>query len=116
MPIPTPIAARPRRTTMSTPRACAAAARDRRAAEMSTGSADDGTLRERARSLVQRTGSHPVVSLYLDLDPEQFPTPKARESQTTSLVDRCRELAAALPLDHEARKTLSTDIERVDAL
>ena len=59
---------------------------------MSTGAAD-GDLRERARSLLQRTGTHPVISLYLDLDPEQFPTPKARESQTTSLVDRCGELA-----------------------
>src|ERR1700761_7281499 len=95
----------------STPPECGAAVRDRRTAEMSAASVDDGALRERVRSLLQRTGTHPVISLYLDLDPEQFPTPKARDSQITSLLDRSRELAAALALDHAARKTLTADLQ-----
>src|ERR1700761_964937 len=99
----------------STPPECGAAVRDRRTAEMSAASVDDGALRERVRSLLQRTGTHPVISLYLDLDPEQFPTPKARDSQITSLLDRSRELAAALPLDHAARKALTADLERVES-
>ncbi len=42
----------------------------------------------RARRLVEHHGSHPLISLYLDLDPERFATPPARASQIHSLLDQ----------------------------
>ena len=39
------------------------------------------------RRLIARQVDHPVVSLYLDLDPERFATPPARASLIRSLLD-----------------------------
>lgn len=68
-----------------------------------------------ARALIERTGAHPVISLYLDLDPERFATAPARASQVRSLLDEARRLAEPLSLDHAARQTLERDLDRVQA-
>ena len=70
-----------------------------------------------ARRLLERTGDHPIISLYFDLDPERFATAPARASQARSLIDKARELVKGLhdTLDHDERKTLEADLERLDA-
>lgn len=73
------------------------------------------TTAQRARQLMQRTGTHPVISLYLDLDPTRFATPPARASQIRSLLDEARRLSAPLALDHDGRATLEADLGRVEA-
>lgn len=67
-----------------------------------------------ARSLIERTGTHPVISLYFDLDPEQFATAPARVSQTRSLIDEARRAAEPLSLDHDGRQALEADLTRVE--
>lgn len=39
------------------------------------------------RRLLERTGQHPVLSLYFDLDPVEFATGPARASQLRSPID-----------------------------
>lgn len=69
---------------------------------------------EEARRLVQHHGDHPVVSFYLDLDPERFATPPARTSQIESLVDRAhRELERDQGLSHDERVSLREDLKRI---
>jgi peptide chain release factor subunit 1 len=68
-----------------------------------------------ARRLIEYKPGHPVVSLYLDLDPERFATPPARASQIRSLVDRAgRDLDARDGLTHDERVSLRADIQRID--
>jgi hypothetical protein len=83
---------------------------------MSTGPTPEHPLLRQARSLMQRTGTHPVISLYFDLDPEEFATAPARAAQATSLIDEARRLAEPLPLDHQGRQTMNADLDRVQAL
>jgi hypothetical protein len=71
-----------------------------------------GPVRQ-ARELLERTGGHPVISIYADLDPERFATAEARASQFDSLVDQARRLAEPLELDHDARAALHSDLDRV---
>jgi peptide subunit release factor 1 (eRF1) len=69
-----------------------------------------------ARQMLQRTGEHPVVSLFLDLDPSQFATAPARASQVRSLIDeaeRDRRLAKD-DLTHADRSALTKDLERLE--
>jgi peptide chain release factor subunit 1 len=67
-----------------------------------------------ARRLVQHGSAHPVVSLYLDLDPERFATAPARASQIRSLIDgAARELEQDDSLGHEDLIALREDLERV---
>ncbi|HEY2770255.1 MAG TPA: Vms1/Ankzf1 family peptidyl-tRNA hydrolase [Solirubrobacteraceae bacterium] len=67
-----------------------------------------------ARRLVERRSRHPVVSLYLDLDPEEFATPPARETQVHSLIDGAKpDVEADESLDHEDKIALREDLERV---
>jgi peptide subunit release factor 1 (eRF1) len=57
-----------------------------------------------------------VISLYLDLDPEEFATPPARASQIRSLVDTAAKQIEALDgLDHEQRIGLREDLRRIDS-
>jgi peptide subunit release factor 1 (eRF1) len=67
-----------------------------------------------ARRLVEQRPSFPVVSLYLDLDPERFATGPARASQITSLIDQAaRDVEQNDGLGHDERVALREDLERV---
>lgn len=68
-----------------------------------------------ARRLIEHRTGHPVISLYLDLDPERFATAPARSAQIRSLIDQAaRELDAANGLSHEDLVTLRADLKRLD--
>ena len=68
-----------------------------------------------ARRLLEHRSGHPVISLYLDLDPERFATPPARSAQIRSLLDQAaRQLDAADGLSHEDLVTLRADLARID--
>jgi peptide chain release factor subunit 1 len=74
-----------------------------------------GVAAEPARRLIERRTGHPIISLYLDLDPERFATPPARSAQIRSLIDQAsRELDAADGLTHDELVTLRADLERID--
>ncbi|HTU94500.1 MAG TPA: Vms1/Ankzf1 family peptidyl-tRNA hydrolase [Solirubrobacteraceae bacterium] len=71
----------------------------------------------RARRMLEGTGRHPVVSLYLDLDPSRFATAPARATQVRSLIDEA-ERDGRLDRDelsHTDRTTLTADLERLEA-
>jgi peptide chain release factor subunit 1 len=73
------------------------------------------TATSTARRLAGHEASQPMVSLYLDLDPSTFATPRARRSQIRSLIDgACQEIDGDASLDHAARTALRQDIERID--
>jgi peptide chain release factor subunit 1 len=72
------------------------------------------TVAESARRLISQRPAHPVVSLYLDLDPEEFATAPARATQINSLIDGAhREVEADDSLDHEEHQALREDLERL---
>ncbi len=74
-----------------------------------------GVAADPARRLIEHRTGHPVISLYLDLDPERFATPPARSAQIRSLIDQAsRELDAASGLSHDDLVTLRADLVRVD--
>jgi hypothetical protein len=69
-----------------------------------------------ARRLLDRTGKHVVVSLYLDLDPREFATAPARATQIRSLLDEAHRAAEADDsLEHDAKLALRDDLERIEA-
>jgi peptide chain release factor subunit 1 len=71
---------------------------------------------EEIRRLIAHRGRHPVISLYLDLDPEQFPTPSARSTEIRSLVDTAgKQIEALEGLDHEDRIGLRDDLRKIDS-
>jgi peptide subunit release factor 1 (eRF1) len=71
------------------------------------------------RDLLRRlTEVHPdrgrVLSVFLNLDPAELPTPKARSSAITSVMtEATRRVEDAEGLEHDEREALKTDIERV---
>ena len=70
-----------------------------------------------ARQMLERTGEHPVISVYLDLDPSQFATAPARATQVRSLIDEA-ERDGRLDKDalsHADRSALTADLERLEA-
>jgi peptide subunit release factor 1 (eRF1) len=68
------------------------------------------------RRLIAHRGRNPVISLYLDLDPEEFATPPARASQIRSLLDTAAKQIEALDgLDHQQRIGLREDLRRIDS-
>lgn len=68
-----------------------------------------------ARRLIEHRTGHPVISLYLDLDPERFATAPARSAQIRSLIDQAaRELDSTDGLSHDELVTLRSDLQRVD--
>ena len=70
---------------------------------------------EAARRLVERRPGHPVISLYLDLDPERFATARTRASQIRSLIDEAtREVEREPGLSHAELTQLREDLERLD--
>jgi hypothetical protein len=71
---------------------------------------------QEARRLLQYSGQHRVISLYLDLDPERFATGPARASQIRSLLDEgARRLETIDGLSHEEKVALREDLKRLDA-
>jgi peptide chain release factor subunit 1 len=70
---------------------------------------------EAARRLVEERPGSPVISLYLDLDPERFATAPARASQIRSLIDEGeREVQHQGSLGHAERAQLREDLRRLD--
>lgn len=68
-----------------------------------------------AREILEHAGEHPVVSLFVDLDPSQFATAPARASQVRSLLDEA-ERDGRLSRDefsHADRSALTQDLERL---
>jgi hypothetical protein len=71
--------------------------------------------RSRLRRLAQ---VHPargrVLSVFLNLDPSQLPTPAARSSAITSVMtDAAHRVEQAEDLEHDEREALKADVERV---
>lgn len=68
-----------------------------------------------ARTLLERDGHGPVISLYFDLDPERFATAPARATQARSLIDAAhRSVRERTDLGHEQRTRLGEDIAALD--
>ncbi|MDX6598195.1 MAG: peptide chain release factor subunit 1 [Gaiellales bacterium] len=53
----------------------------------------------------------PVLSLYLDLDPAEFPTQRARRSAITALLDTAHKQIEDYESDHDGRESLRSDLE-----
>jgi peptide chain release factor subunit 1 len=70
-----------------------------------------------ARRLVAYRGREPVISLYLDLDPERFATAPARSSQVRSLLDTASKQIESekQELGHRQRIGLRADVERINS-
>jgi peptide subunit release factor 1 (eRF1) len=65
---------------------------------------------------VAHRAEHPVISLYLDLDPERFATAPARASQIRSLLDEAaREIERLDGLGHEDKLALREDLKRIES-
>jgi peptide subunit release factor 1 (eRF1) len=79
---------------------------------MQTNQLNNSKLRELA---VMRPEGARVLSLFLDLDPSEFATPPARQTEIRSLIDDAdRALREAGDLPHEARIALKHDIARAE--
>lgn len=77
------------------------------------GYADAGSeLGQRLRRLGALRPPVPVLSLYLDLDPSQFGTDRARSSAATSLLDEAHRRVEEVAADHDAKVSLRADVER----
>jgi len=70
-----------------------------------------------ARRMLEQTGEHPVVSVYLDLDPSRFATAPARATQVRSLIDEADRDGRMDKdeLSHADRTTLTADLQRLEA-
>jgi peptide chain release factor subunit 1 len=70
--------------------------------------------KEQLRQLARlRPEGHKVLSLYLNLDPSEFPTPKARSSELQSLLDTAEGGLRQDSLNHDQKMALKRDLERV---
>jgi peptide chain release factor subunit 1 len=78
----------------------------------------DALTRGRLRRLAAvRPQSGRVLSVFLNLDPSELPTPSARASAITSVVTKAaHKVEAAENLDHDERVALREDVERVREL
>jgi peptide chain release factor subunit 1 len=54
----------------------------------------------------------PVLSLYLDLDPREYGTGRARASAVTSLLDEAHKRVEEAATDHDGKVSLRADVER----
>ncbi|HWD75801.1 MAG TPA: Vms1/Ankzf1 family peptidyl-tRNA hydrolase [Solirubrobacteraceae bacterium] len=69
-----------------------------------------------ARRLLERTGEHPVISLFFDFDPGQFGTPPARATQLSSLLDEAHRASRSdASLGHDDRKAVDADLSRLES-
>lgn len=66
------------------------------------------------RRLTDLRPGHPVLSVYLDLDPSEFGTGAARASAIGSLLDEARRRVEDADTGHEDRQGLRDDVERVE--
>src|SRR5947207_1423964 len=67
-----------------------------------------------ARRLLEQTGEHPVISVYFDLNPEEFATAPARAIQARSLLDQAARTAKSDgSLGHRDRVSIEQDLERI---
>jgi peptide subunit release factor 1 (eRF1) len=72
------------------------------------------TTKQRLRELATlRPDGHKVLSLYLNLDPSEFPTPKARRTELESLLDVVERAARDENLSHDQKMALRHDVQRV---
>jgi peptide chain release factor subunit 1 len=72
--------------------------------------------KQRLRELAAlRPDGHKVLSLYLNLDPSEFPTPRQRASELQSLLDTVERELREDSLTHDQRTELKQDVERVRA-
>jgi peptide subunit release factor 1 (eRF1) len=71
---------------------------------------DKAHLRELA---TLRPAGHKVLSLYLNLDPSEFPTPKARSTELQSLLDVVERAVRDDGIPHDQRTELRDDVERI---
>ena len=71
---------------------------------------------ERLRRLAGiRAGDAKVLSLFVNLDPREFPTPAARRTEVRSLLDRAaRRVRDEDGLSHTAQASLRSDLERLE--
>jgi peptide chain release factor subunit 1 len=70
--------------------------------------------KERLRELAAlRPEGHKVLSLYLNLDPSEFPTPRHRHVELESLLDVVERELREDSIDHAQREELKRDLERV---
>jgi peptide subunit release factor 1 (eRF1) len=60
-----------------------------------------------------RSDGHKVLSLYLNLDPSEFPTPKHRATEFNSLMDTVERAVRHDELIHAQKEELKSDTERV---
>jgi peptide chain release factor subunit 1 len=72
--------------------------------------------RERLRRLAEaRVGDAKVLSLFVNLDPREFATPPARQTELRSVLDRAGRLVREhQELTHEQRAALRQDLERAE--
>jgi peptide chain release factor subunit 1 len=70
--------------------------------------------RERLRQLARaRPEGHKVLSLYVNLDPSEFPTPRDRAVELDSLLNAAEGGLREDSLDHAQREELKRDLERL---
>jgi peptide chain release factor subunit 1 len=70
--------------------------------------------KQRLRELAKlRPEDAKVLSLYLNLDPSEFPTPRHRSTELESLLDLVERGLRADGLDHAQREALKHDVERI---
>src|SRR5215218_8081718 len=71
--------------------------------------------RGRLRRLAELRPQHGLVlSVFFNLDPSEFATPAARATELNSVVTAAaRKIEDSEGLDHDARRALRADVERV---
>lgn len=72
-------------------------------------------LGENLRRLGALRAEAPVLSLFLDLNPTDFGTQRARRSAYTSLLDEAHKRVEAYADGHDAKVSLRADLERAQA-
>jgi peptide subunit release factor 1 (eRF1) len=71
-------------------------------------------VKERLRELARlRPEGHKVLSLYLNLDPSEFPTPRDRSVELESLLDVAEGALRQDGLEHSQKEQLKRDLEEV---
>jgi hypothetical protein len=72
-------------------------------------------IAERLQGLAALRPAAPVLSLYLDLNPTDFGTHRARRSAYTSLLDEATRRVEEADTDHKGKVSLRADVERAAA-